>query len=111
MATVEELAVRVLKKIKVLGATETANDDDRAEAVQAIKDAHYALSVETVLRWTLADIPKEVEMPYVLIGAFYAADAFSVPRDPQWWPMGVKQVQAFVHIPLEDDEVTTSIDY
>lgn len=99
-ATPAELAVRMLRKVKVLGATETASAEDLAVAVQAVTDAHAVLNVAGLLRWTLADIPREVELAYVLIAAHLAADEFVVPKEPGWMVSGVGMVQQYVHLPL-----------
>jgi hypothetical protein len=101
--TPAELAVRVLRKIKVLGANETASAEDLAVATQSVLDAHNALEVQRLTRWTLQDIPRQVELGYVLMAAYLAADEFVVPKEPEWMGQGLRTVQAFVHIPLERD--------
>lgn len=101
--TPEELAVRVLRKIKVLGANETASAEDIRDALQAVKDAHAALQVQDLVRWTLADIPAEAEVGYVLMASYLAADDFVVPKDEAWMGQGLRHIQALVHIPATDN--------
>lgn len=52
------------------------------------------------MRWTLADIPPEVEEAYVLCGAALGASDWGAPADPGWFPSGLRMVQTFVHIPI-----------
>lgn len=99
--TPAELAVRVLRKLKVLGASETADAGDLDAAIQGVKDAHQYFSTEGLSRWTLNDIPQAVETGYVNVGAFMCADEFLQPKQPEWFSLGLKAVQAYVNIPYE----------
>lgn len=106
MASLDDLGTRVLRKLKVLGANETPSPEDLALANEKLRTAHYALEVERIVRWTLNDIPPQVENAYVLLGAYEAADDFTVPKEPTWFLQGMRQVQAWVHIPAQPDAVT-----
>jgi hypothetical protein len=103
MATQQELATRILRRLKVLDPLETASPEDLALASEKLRAAHYLLSAEGLLRWTLADIPPFAEEAYVLIGSALAADDFSVARDPEWISVGVRMIQRGVHIPVSDE--------
>lgn len=101
MTTAAELAERVLRKLKVLGAVETASPEDLNVAMQAVTDAHNTLDGHRLLRWTLQDIPKQVDLGYVLMAAYLCADDFVVPKDPGWMVQGMGVVQTFVNIPAD----------
>lgn len=100
MATQNELATRILHKLLVLDPQETASAADLQKALEKLRAAHYTLRGQGLVRWTLADIPPEVEEGYVLCGAALAADDYGAPRDANWWVNGMRMVQAFVHVPL-----------
>lgn len=103
MATVTELARRVLGKLKVLDAVETPAAADLAKAEEKVRAAHALLKAEGLLRWTLADIPDYAEEPYVLLGAFLAADDFATLKEPDWLVIGMRQIQRGVHVAIVDD--------
>lgn len=65
-----------------------------------MRAAHYELSAQGLTRWTLADIPPEVEEAYVMLGAANAAQDWGSPADPGWRPAGLRMVQTFVHVPI-----------
>lgn len=94
----ENLGVRVLRKIKVIGALDPAEAEDMAVALEKIDAAHQALIVERICQWTLADIPRSVEEAYVLLAAYLAADDFTLPKDANWWLQGMRQAQANANI-------------
>ena len=80
MATFNDLAIRTLQKLQVLGQDETASPADLAKAVEKVTAAHALLKAKRVLRWTQADIPDYAEEAYVLIAAFLgAADFQDIP--------------------------------
>jgi hypothetical protein len=99
MTTPAELAVRVLRKLKVIGATETASAEDLQLATEGIHEAHQVLKNQSLAEWTLQDIPQEVELSYALMGAYLKADDFVQPKDAGWMATGIANVQAFVHVP------------
>lgn len=100
MATQNELATRILHKIRFLDPDEAAEGRDLEKGLEKLQAAHAALKVEGLVRWTLADIPVEVQEAYVLIAASLAAEDFGAPADPSWGLRGLRMVQAFVHVPI-----------
>lgn len=100
MATPDEIAARALRRLKVLGASETAAPEDLALALQRVTDAHNALDTQKLLRWTLNDIPQQVELAYEQMAAYLAADDFVQAKDAAWMAQGFTQVQSFVQIPV-----------
>lgn len=98
--TPNELAARILHKLRVLDPLEPAGADDLAKALEKLSAAHYALRSQGLARWTLQDIPEEVQEAYVYLGAALAAPDYGAPADPTWGLQGLRMVQAFVHIPI-----------
>lgn len=98
MATPAEIAVRALRRLKVLGASETASPEDLALALQRVTDAHNVLDTQNLLRWTLNDIPMQVEMAYEQMVSYLAAGDFVQAKDSAWMAQGIGQVQAFVQL-------------
>ncbi len=103
MSAPEELAVRALRKLKVIGATETAEAEDLELAIQGVRDAHNFFSNQGLLRWTLDDIPEEVDLGYVLMAAFFMAPDFVQPQEASWATGGLGTVQSFVNLPTSGD--------
>lgn len=101
-ASRSELAVRALRKVKVVSLYETADPEQLSVAEEAITEAHGVLQAQGLLRWTLSDIPQAVEVSYVSMAAYLMADDFGRARDPAWMAQGMTQVQTFVHLPLEE---------
>lgn len=98
--TQNELAARILHKLRVLDPLEPAKPDDLVKALEGLEAAHSAFKVEGLVRWTLVDIPEEVQMPYVLMGAALCASDYGAPADPGWSTGAMRAVAAFVHIPI-----------
>lgn len=103
MSAPEELAVRALRKLKVLGATETASSEDLELAVQGVRDAHNLFSGQGLLRWTLDDIPEDVDLGYVLMAAFFMAPDFVQPQEASWASGGLGIIQNYVNLPTSGD--------
>lgn len=97
-ATLAELAARTLKKIKVLGVGEPVSAEDQASAIEKLKAAHYSLDADDLLRWTLADIPKAAEEPYVAMAAFLLAPDFEVEPDGRLWTWGKAEIAKQVNL-------------
>jgi hypothetical protein len=100
MSTQAEIAERALRKLKVIGATETATAEDLALAVQAVTDAHNVLAGMGLLRWAEDDIPAEADLGYVLMAAYLMAPDFTQPQQPEWMAQGVGIVQNVVYLPM-----------
>ena len=100
MSTQAEIAERALRKLKVIGATETATAEDLALALQAVTDAHNVLAGMGLLRWAEDGIPAEADLGYVLMAAYLMAPDFTQPQQPEWMAQGVGIVQNVVYLPM-----------
>lgn len=96
MATKRELAPKVLRKLMVLAAGEAPSADDQLLAEEKLEAVHAALQVDDLVRWTLQDIPRFAEEPYILMAAFMAAADFERQPDSGMWAVGLRQIQAGV---------------
>lgn len=99
MATLNDLAIRTLEKLQVLGQDETASPADLAKAVQKVRSVHALLKAKGVLRWTLSDIPDYAEEPYVILACYFAAPDFQVERDPEGKRMGMDMIYEAINLP------------
>lgn len=99
MSTQSEIAERALRKLKVIGATETATAEDLSLALQSVTDAHNVLSGMGLLRWAEDNIPNDVDFGYVLMTAYLMAPDFVQPQQPEWMTQGIGIVQNFVYLP------------
>ena len=109
MSTQSEIAVRALRKLKVIGAVDTATAEDLALALQAVKDAHNVLSGMGLLRWAEDNIPADVDLGYVLITSYLMAPDFTQQAQPEWLAQGLVIVQNFVYLPTSG--VVASLDF
>lgn len=98
--TPNELAARVLHKLKIVDPRQVASADKLAKAVEKLQAAHYELRSQGLVRWTLNDVPEEVQEAYVMLAAALAADDYGAPANPTWAPAGLRMVQTFVHVPI-----------
>ncbi len=103
MATLTELAPRVLHKLKVLAANEAPSGADQQKAIEKLKAAHYGFQTQRLVQWTLNDIPGFAEEPYVQMAAFLAADDFEAPGNPAWLAYATMELQRAVNLPAIDD--------
>lgn len=94
MAAIRDLAPRVLRKLMVLAAGETASAEDYELAVEKLKAVHSYLEIEGLVRWTMQDIPMFAEEPYVSMAAFLSANEFERSPDPGMWEIGLRQIQS-----------------
>jgi hypothetical protein len=99
MSTPDAIAIRALRKLKVIGATETASAEDLALATQGVSDAHSALALQGLLRWTLDTIPNDLDLAYELMAAYIKAPDFVQPQQPEWMVAGIGLVQQYVYLP------------
>jgi hypothetical protein len=109
MATPAELAVRVLRKLRVIGASETASAEDLDLAIEGLGEAHSAVEVAGLSDWTLDTIPENCEVGYVMMAAYLRADEFLQPKDPAMMVMGMRQIQGYVYVP--NSGVTSAEDF
>jgi hypothetical protein len=98
--TPNELATRVLHKLKVLDPSQAASASKLAKALEKLSAAHYALRSQGLVRWTLQDVPEEVQEAYVMLAASLAADDYGAPANPGWGQSGLRMVQTYVHVPI-----------
>lgn len=96
MADIYNLTDKVLQRLGVLGAEETASDVDKDKALEGLKSAHYALSGEDLLRWTMSDIPNEMTDPYVSLAAFNIKNDFNAQVGAEIPALAMKQVRNYV---------------
>lgn len=99
MATLNQLGTRVLQKLKVVAANEAPDAADLQKAVEKVKAAHYAFGVQELVQWTLNDIPPYAEEPYVMMGAFLAADDFETEGSQSWPMLATTELQRAVNLP------------
>lgn len=103
MSTADILAVRALRKLKVIGATETAAAEDLELAIQALRDAHAVWAGLGLLRWTFDTIPNDADLAYTLFGAYLAAPDFNQPQDATWSAQALGMVQTLAYLPTSGD--------
>ena len=99
MSTPDVIAIRALRKLKVIGATETPSAEDLALATEGVRDAHSALALQGLLRWTLDTIPDDLDLAYELMAAYIKAPDFVQPQQPEWMATGIGLVQQYAYLP------------
>lgn len=98
-ATKRDLGPRVLRKLSVLGAGETAEADDIDLVNEKLDAVHAALRTRGLLRWTLNAVPDYAQESYVLMAAFLAAPEFQRPPDATMWSAGMREIESAVALP------------
>lgn len=109
MATLTDLAPRVLQKLKVLAADEAPSAADREKALEKLKAAHYSFGVQSLAQWTMNDVPPYAEEPYVAMAAFLAADDFEAEAKDFWPAWAMTELQRAANIPALP--TTYAVDY
>lgn len=99
MATLKDLAIRVLQKIEALSSEDEASPGDLQKALEKLRSVHSMLKAKRLLRWTLNDIPDVAEEPYVMLASILAAADFGAPIRPEWQLLGMQQIQEAVNLP------------
>lgn len=107
MATKAELATRVLRKIKVLGAGQTADAEDQLIAEEKVSAVHASLKKDERVRWTLQDIPEEAAEPYVFMASFLAAPEFGAGLGPDVWNWGQQEITRLISTPRSGETTCT----
>jgi len=105
MATQTDLANRVLQKLRVLGAGQTAAPEDIAVAKQKLRAAHVSFRKDERVRWQIGQLPEEAEEPYVMMAAFLAANDFGKQADPTWVQFAEREINAIVRTPKGGEPV------
>jgi hypothetical protein len=98
MSAPDVIANRALRKLKVIGATETAAAEDIALATEGVSDAHGVLAMQGLIRWTLDTIPNDMDLAYELMAAYIKAPDFVQPQQPEWMAQGIGMVQQYVYL-------------
>lgn len=98
-ATKRDLGPRVLRKLSVLGAGETAEADDIDLVNEKLEAVHAALRTRGLLRWTLNAVPDFAQESYVLMAAFLAAPEFQRVPDVTMWASGMREIETAVALP------------
>jgi len=98
MADFTALAPRVLMKLGVLGAEETASSADFELAVNKLRAVHAWLKAEQLLQWVMNDIPDFAEEPYVLMAAYLSTDEYGKEQSPIWWQTGLRSIESGVNV-------------
>lgn len=85
----------------MLDPQEPATADDLVKAVEGLEAAHALLKAQGLVRWTINDIPPEVQMGYILMGAALCASDYASPVDTSTFlAAGLRMVQTAVHVPI-----------
>lgn len=98
-ATKRELGPRVLRKLLVLAAGESASADDLELVYEKLDSVHAALRTRGLLRWTINSVPDYAQEPYVLMAAFLAAPEFQRAPDVSMWASGMREIETAVALP------------
>lgn len=94
MATTNDLALRLLKKMGVVGAGQAANAADLELAIEKIVSVHDTLVAQNKARWTLDDVPGYAAEGYALMGSALAGPEFGAAVDPGAWQGGMRMICA-----------------
>lgn len=98
MADFTTLAPRVLMKLGVLGAEETASSADFVLATDKLRAVHAWLKGQGLLQWVMNDIPDYAEEPYVMMAAFMTTDEFGKEPRQDWWAAGLRSIEAAINV-------------
>ena len=107
MATKSELALRLLRKLGVVGAGQTASADDQERAEEKISAVHDALVSLGKPRWTLSAVPEYAAEAYALMAAVLAGPEFGAPVDGGAWAAGIRMVSAGAALGPSSDPITS----
>lgn len=80
MATRTDIRNRVLKKLRVLAAGESADADDAAVVDAAVAEKHEQLINRGLVAWDVDSVPPYAVGPFVTIVAAECCDEFGVPE-------------------------------
>ena len=107
MATTNELALRLLKKVGVVGAGQPATAADLELAAEKIVSVHDFLVSQGKARWTQADVPGFAAEGYALMASALAAPEFGAPVDPGAWQGGLRMICAGAALGPSSDVIAT----
>lgn len=95
-ATINDLAIRVLKKLKVWELGQSPNPEDILTAEEKLRAVHASIRKDDRVRWTLNSLPMAAEEPYVLMAAFLAGPEFTAPVEQLWWTFGEREINSLI---------------
>lgn len=108
MATPDDLATRVLKKLQILGLGQTASPEDSQAALEKIQAVHASVSKDERVRWTLQRVPQAAEEPYVLMAAFLLSPEYPQAVDASsFWAWGQRELNSLINVKRTDAPVRT----
>ena len=102
-----EIALRLLRKMGLVGAGQTASADDQAIAEEKVSAVHDALVSLGKPRWTLAAVPEYAAEGYALMGTVLAGPDFGAPVDGGAWLAGLRMISAGAALGPSSDPVTS----
>lgn len=88
----DDLAPKVLEKIGVLGAGETATAEDLIKAREKLSAAHAAVRARRLDRWTRNNLPETVIEPYINLAAVLVAPDFGATAGGDWWGWAMGEI-------------------
>lgn len=98
MATFDDLAPRVLRKLTVLPPGEDGDAADLETVTQKLQAVHASLKKDDLLRWTANDIPDFAEEPYVAMAAYLAGPEFTKAVTVDQWAYGHTEIEKAVQL-------------
>lgn len=110
MATPDDLAIRVLQQLQILGVGQSASAEEKLAALQKIQAVHASIEKDERVRWTLQRVPLAAQEPYVLMAAFLLAPQFPQVNDvSNWWQWGQTEINRLVS--NNSDDLPTRTEY
>lgn len=95
-ATINDLAIRVLKKLKIWELGQAPDAEDLMTAEERLRAVHASIRKDDRVRWTLNSLPLAAEEPYVLMAAFLSGPEFDAPVEAVWWTFGEREINALI---------------
>lgn len=77
----------------------------QALAEQKVRAVHSRLDAMGRARWSLYDLPQEIEQPYVDMAAFWLAPEFGIKADPSWWALADMDITRIISLPSRNQPV------
>ncbi|MGO4763816.1 hypothetical protein AB4120_14865 [Cupriavidus sp. 2KB_3] len=83
------MALRTLRKIKVIAAGETPSAEDNDLAEEKLNVVHDLLQYEKKRTWDWSDMPEYAKEAYAMMAGFLCSADFEVQADPGLWNAGM----------------------
>lgn len=103
--TKSQIALRLLQKMGVVGAGQTASSSDQEKAEEKISTVHDHLCSINKVRWSLAAVPEYAGEAYALMASVLAGPDFGYSADPGAWLAGTRIVSAGIAVPPSADPI------